>query len=311
MANLSSKLLPFPGQVYHRLLEFLPELILSKLHFANKASVNTNCTVADKQLTVNLSIEDTSQCSGYKVVTGNGEYTVIHKCGRLIPLPKGSDINQCAFIYFGQPDSTTLINLMLTFNQSSFFIYNPNDQVLELTNVNMNRALMKRYYLVECAKDANIVGIVAGTLGVAKYKEIIDHLKALIKRAGKKSYTFVVGKLNPAKLANFAEVDIYVLVSCHESSLVEQKEFYRPIVTPFEMEMACNHARQWDGQYTTEFASLLPGESSCCHFTNINEISCHCILSIISFFLFIFFTYFNRNGSDVDFFLGFLELHYS
>ena len=33
-------------------------------------------------------------------------------------------------------------------------------------------------------------------------------------------YTFVVGKLSPAKLANFSDVDVFVLISCPEHSLV-------------------------------------------------------------------------------------------
>ena len=149
--------------------------------------------------------------------------------------------------------------MMMTFNKNNFYTYDPSKASCEKQTININKGLMKRYYLIERTKDANIVGIVAGTLGVAKYKDMIDHLKALLKTAGKKSYTFVVGKLNPAKLANFAEVDIYVLVACPESCLLEQSEFYRPVVSPLEVEMACNQAREWTGDYSTDFRDLLPG----------------------------------------------------
>lgn len=49
-------------------------------------------------------------------------------------------------------------------------------------------------------------GIVVGTLGVSRYLRVVASVRSLIERAGKKAYTLVVGKLNPAKLANFAEV---------------------------------------------------------------------------------------------------------
>jgi diphthamide biosynthesis protein 2 len=52
---------------------------------------------------------------------------------------------------------------------------------------------------------------------------IIDHLKKLIATAGRKSYTFVMGKLNVAKMANFMEIDCYVLVACPENSLIDSK----------------------------------------------------------------------------------------
>ncbi len=68
-----------------------------------------------------------------------------------------------------------------------------------------------------------------------------------------------VGKLNVAKLANFAEIDIFVLVACPENSLIDSSEFYRPMVTPFELEVACNEAREWSGDYYTDFRELLPG----------------------------------------------------
>lgn len=60
---------------------------------------------------------------------------------------------------------------------------------------------------------------------------------------GKKSYTIVVGKLNTAKLANFMEVDIFVLVGCTENTLVDSTQYYKPIITPYELELACNTGR--------------------------------------------------------------------
>lgn len=68
--------------------------------------------------------------------------------------------------------------------------------------------------------------------------EAIEYLKKIIRNAGRKFYTFVVGKLNVPKLANFQEIDIFVIVACPENSLVDSKEFFKPIVTPFELEMA-------------------------------------------------------------------------
>jgi len=47
-----------------------------------------------------------------------------------------------------------------------------------------------------------------------------------------------MGKLNVAKMANFLEIDIFVLVASPENSLIDSKEFFKPVVTPFELEMA-------------------------------------------------------------------------
>jgi len=63
---------------------------------------------------------------------------------------------------------------------------------------------------VQKAKDAQTIGILAGTLATAGYLDAIARLRAMIRRAGKKDYTLAIGKLNPAKLANFADIDVFV-----------------------------------------------------------------------------------------------------
>lgn len=115
---------------------------------------------------------------------------------------------------------------------------------------------------------------------------LITHLRQLVAAHQKKSYTVAVGKLNPAKLANFIEVECFVLVACPENSMVDSKvrtrvgflssplrarfapwlnlrtwvsplqEFLRPIVTPFELELALT-SKAWTGDYILDFAQLL------------------------------------------------------
>jgi diphthamide biosynthesis protein 2 len=136
-----------------------------------------------------------------------------------------------------------------------FYSYNPVTHTGRQETVNINRSLKKRYYLIQKAKDAKVVGIIVGTLGVGDYLSVVDRLKSVIKQAGKKCYLFVVGKLNPAKLANFMEIDVFVVVAAAESSLIESQDFYRPILTPYELEIACG-CHQWTGDYITDCTQL-------------------------------------------------------
>ncbi|KAJ3297485.1 Diphthamide biosynthesis protein 2 [Borealophlyctis nickersoniae] len=122
----------------------------------------------------------------------------------------------------------------------------------------VNRLLMRRYYMLQRAKDADVIGIVVGTLGVVSYLSVIEHLKRLIRTAGKKPYLLAVGKPNPAKLGNFLEIDCFVLVACPENSLLDSREFLRPIVTPFELELAIVKGLEWDGSYETDLSILAP-----------------------------------------------------
>ncbi|XP_023663156.1 2-(3-amino-3-carboxypropyl)histidine synthase subunit 2 [Paramormyrops kingsleyae] len=195
---------------------------------------------------------------------------LVHKYGRQFILKEGCSIEDYSIFYVGQ-EGVTLTNFMMTWNKCSFCSFDPETMVGRFETININRALMKRYYLIEKAKDASIVGILVGTLGVANYLSIIDQLKKIIHKAGKKSYLFAMGKLNVAKLANFLEIDIFVLVACPENSLLDSSEFYRPVVTPFEMEIACNNQREWTGDYIIDFQDLLPGACSHIDCSDSNE----------------------------------------
>ncbi|KAI9020045.1 diphthamide biosynthesis protein 2 [Phycomyces nitens] len=179
------------------------------------------------------------------------------KGGRYYTLPKDLPIESCSIFFVGS-ESLTLTNILMVHNKCPLYTYDPKTKQARKETVQVNRMLMKRYVLVQKAKDANTIGIVVGTLGVASYMNIIEHIKKLISISGRKSYLFVMGKLNVAKMANFMEVDCYVLVACPENSLIDSKEFYRPIVTPFELEIALAKSKEWTGDYITDFSKLLP-----------------------------------------------------
>ncbi|WVZ52905.1 hypothetical protein U9M48_003906 [Paspalum notatum var. saurae] len=117
-----------------------------------------------------------------------------------------------------------------------------------------------KYYLVEKAKDVNIIGILVGTLGVAGYLQIIEQTKELIKATGKKSYTLVMGRPNSAKLANFPEHEVFVYVSCAQTALLDSKDFLAPVITPFEAVLAFSRGREWTGEYLLDFKDLISSE---------------------------------------------------
>ena len=138
-----------------------------------------------------------------------------------------------------------------------------------LAQVEAKRELLRRRVLVEKLRDARRLGLlVGGALATDGCNEALRHLSALIRRSGRRSYTFLVGKPNSPKLANFPEIDVFVLVACPETSLVtlaEQADFLQPIVTPFEVEVAFNPARdEWnplvDG-LPLDFRYILPGRA--------------------------------------------------
>lgn len=223
-----------------------------------QAFPNLQVPVLDLPVTHNNQ-EESSDANLIKDGSDKGTKEAFVRFGRHFQLSEGVDISDYTMIFVG-PESLLQNACMLTFNKCKFISYNPETKTSKVNAWNLNRQLMKRYYLIERARDAKRVGILVGTLGVKDYLTVIDRLSSIIRAAGKKCYKFVVGKLNVAKLANFAEVDVYVLVACPENSLIDSSEMYQPVVTPFEMEMACDSSRQWTGDYEVDFQQLLPGQ---------------------------------------------------
>ncbi|KAI9815973.1 MAG: Diphthamide biosynthesis protein 2 [Pycnora praestabilis] len=125
--------------------------------------------------------------------------------------------------------------------------------------VSTNLTLRRRYALLTSLNTVSIFGILINTLSVKNYLHIVDHVKLQIAAAGKKSYTFVVGKVNAAKVANFSEIGGWVVIGCWESSLVESKDFWKPIITPFELELALqgDGQRVWTGKWTGDYQGIL------------------------------------------------------
>jgi diphthamide biosynthesis protein 2 len=119
--------------------------------------------------------------------------------------------------------------------------------------------LRRRYALVTSLATVSIWGILINTLSVKNYLHMVDHVRGKIAAAGKKSYLFVVGKLNAAKVANFSEIGGWVVIGCWESSVVDSKDFYRPVITPFELELALarDEDRLWTGQWRGDFQAVL------------------------------------------------------
>ncbi|KAJ1304766.1 hypothetical protein OPQ81_005903 [Rhizoctonia solani] len=163
---------------------------------------------------------------------------------------------ECLILYIGG-ESLALTNFLLTHSSSEVISYNPQTRSTRRETGSVNKLLMRRYAIIQKARDADVIGILVGTLGVASYLPLMAHLRRLLSKAQKKCYTISVGKLNPAKLANFMEIECFVLVACPENSVIDSKEFYRPIVTPFELEIALGADRSWTGEYVLNFDQIL------------------------------------------------------
>lgn len=128
---------------------------------------------------------------------------------RSFPIDVKNSQDSYEIVYMGGRE-TTLTPLMFYFNRNKFWKLDPitNEEITldEVVFARTNRELMKRYYLIEKARDSKIFGILVGTMSVAKYREAIRHVEGVLKKASRRYYSFLIGKLNCPKLNNFMEV---------------------------------------------------------------------------------------------------------
>ncbi|KAK3313091.1 putative diphthamide synthesis protein-domain-containing protein [Apodospora peruviana] len=158
------------------------------------------------------------------------------------------DLQEYSIFHISQPPTALL--LALSSRVKSLYIL-PTSSASS-SSPSAPRLLGRRYARCLSLATAGIIGILVNTLSVSNYLASIDSIRKQIAAKGKKSYTVVVGKLNPAKLANFAEVDGWVVVGCWESSLVEDDSgYFKPVITPFELDVALagDEHRVWTGEW--------------------------------------------------------------
>jgi diphthamide biosynthesis protein 2 len=124
--------------------------------------------------------------------------------------------------------------------------------------------LMKRYRNMQVTRSASTIGVLVNTLSLSNTKLLLNEIIKSIIEAGKKHYMFVVGKPNVAKLANFECIDVWCIIGCGQSGIVIDMfgDYYKPIVTPYELHLALKPQVTWTGKWITDFDSMLKREEA-------------------------------------------------
>lgn len=138
--------------------------------------------------------------------TSNVEYidakTASVVLGRSYTLENGYNIQDYEGFFLG--DGKTFSLLAMGISVKKWYCFT-NNTINEFEALN-TPWLKRRRFLIEKLKDAKVVGIVAATLSIKEYLVAINTVKKILKQKNKKSYILSVGKINPAKFANFPEV---------------------------------------------------------------------------------------------------------
>ncbi|KAJ6263389.1 2-(3-amino-3-carboxypropyl)histidine synthase subunit [Drechslerella dactyloides] len=166
--------------------------------------------------------------------------SVIHNPSSPIPnrtCPSTDAISTYHIFHIDQPLTSLVLTLSALTSSTSLQIYDPKSKTTTASVA--SRLLRRRYALLSHIRASGVFGVLINTLSSNNYLSTITTLQALLANHYKKSYLVTVGKLNPAKLANFAEVEVWIVIGCWESAVVDEKrEMWRPVVTPWEVSAA-------------------------------------------------------------------------
>lgn len=123
--------------------------------------------------------------------------------GRCYTLENGYNVQDYEGFFLGEEEKTLALLAMSVPVKRWYCFANGKTNEFEAFNTPW---LKRRRFLIEKLRDARVVGIVVATLGIQEYLTAINTVKRILKQKNKKSYLLSVGKINPAKLANFPEV---------------------------------------------------------------------------------------------------------
>jgi diphthamide biosynthesis protein 2 len=136
----------------------------------------------------------------------------------------------------------------------SLFAINLQGQVEPVAGDRASQLLKSRFYLIQKAKLCHVFGILVADVNrdETSIQGTISSVQKLLRDENRVSYTFVVGSLSPAKLANFGEIDCFVLLACPEHSILQHNntDYHVPVVTPYELLVAFERV-PW-GTYETQ-----------------------------------------------------------
>lgn len=120
----------------------------------------------------------------------------------------------------------------------------------DISQLNINKLLIKKYNLSVKAKECNTFGILVGNLNLNEINYIINTLKVILRRNNKKYYVFLLGKITNEKLSNYIEyIDCFILISCLNTSFQDKKACDKPIVTPIDILHAFD-VKEWSVDYS-------------------------------------------------------------
>lgn len=174
---------------------------------------------------------------------------------RIYPKQDEEDLTTFSIFYVISPNpSSSLLLHLTTLVKEVHLLEAPSLEKI----TSPHHSLMRRYRYMNMTRTASTIGILINTLSLRDIGPALKTVQGWILAASKKSYTFVVGKPNVPKLANFDVIDVWVVLGCPLGGIiVDCEEYYKPIITPYELKLALQATPTWTGKWLISLQAVM------------------------------------------------------
>ena len=132
------------------------------------------------------------------------------------------------------------------------FRYDPYSKQMTRESYDISTMRASRWQAIELARRCTVFGLILGTLGRQGSTGIFDHLRSILEKEGKVVLPFLMAEINLNKLRSIPKVEAWVQVACPRLSIDWSNAFDKPLLTPYEVEVALGCA-EWKEQYPMDY----------------------------------------------------------
>lgn len=130
--------------------------------------------------------------------------------------------------------------------------YDPYSKTLIYEQYEVEKMKEIRLDAINRARSGNTFGLILGTLGRQGSPPIFGRIHKLLSSRGKRVIPFLMAEINPEKIKMIDCVDVWIQVACPRLSIDWSGGFQKPILTPYEIEVAMDET-SWKTVYPMDF----------------------------------------------------------
>lgn len=150
--------------------------------------------------------------------------------------------NDSTVIYLGD-GRFHLESAMIANPSIEAFKYDPYEKKFTREHYDHKQMRCNRKKCIDQASNAQMFGLILGTLGRQGSLKVMKYLQSRIKHHKRDAVIILLSEVFPTKLALFNQIDAFVQVACPRLSIDWGMAFNKPLLTPYELSVALGDAK--------------------------------------------------------------------